>query len=588
MRCFGTTSVPDPCSESMAVTMYRNRLKLGRFLPFGLLAFTLGWPKALANVDQGRPCATDIGRFCNEVRAGEGRLLECLNEHQSELSQGCRKALTALSATPVPVCKKNSESSLGTIHQAMGHFVFQSGVRDVEGNLLGGTEVRDLVAFQGKLYAGLGQWMDQPANGDPHLPAEIIVLERPNGRWRLEASFPEKVRAGVNRGLYRYQAVAGLYRLHLSPQVEALGAVFWVTAGSATVVLRSPETGQWVDTGFGDHFTRFLQKHGVARPYLGETRVLRTYTDSATGQTYLFVTTVSPGGMHGPAGTVSHVVRSVTVGSTIWKGRYDPRSPRLIRWDDQPEANFNGVDLPLASRVVLLYDDAGVLYCGVHVQYLGSLENVQSAFLARRVDGFHPTWKVEVFPDRDHHLTAIRGMIRLRGVAGQGIQYVLSGEANGRIYRYETEKRQVMLEWDARKWFWENTCYGSPRSRILWYRSSEYENAEVRHGEQLLVTGGYFDHYWDVPDSEAPNGVLKEAYYGYRTADGTWHLGQLIDASRHPMPRLNGTHNFEISPFPEDKGGYLYVGFFGGDPKVHSHNTARIMRVSAHELFPEN
>jgi hypothetical protein len=112
------------------------------------------------------------------------------------------------------------------VHQAKGKLVFEAGGKDPNGNFLGATEVRDLVAYQGKLYAGLGQWMDTPSlsadpkNPDPPMPAQIIVLDRPDGQWRREVWFPEKITTAKDAGKYRFFAIAGLYKLQVTPTTE--------------------------------------------------------------------------------------------------------------------------------------------------------------------------------------------------------------------------------------------------------------------------------------------------------------------------------------------------------------------------------
>jgi len=39
------------------------------------------------------PCAEEIAKHCKEVKPGGGRILGCLDEHQKELSDSCRKKL---------------------------------------------------------------------------------------------------------------------------------------------------------------------------------------------------------------------------------------------------------------------------------------------------------------------------------------------------------------------------------------------------------------------------------------------------------------------------------------------------------------
>lgn len=37
-----------------------------------------------------RPCRDDVKKFCPDVKAGDGRVGQCLKEHKDELSQTCR------------------------------------------------------------------------------------------------------------------------------------------------------------------------------------------------------------------------------------------------------------------------------------------------------------------------------------------------------------------------------------------------------------------------------------------------------------------------------------------------------------------
>lgn len=52
--------------------------------------------KSEGKKDQARDaCAEDLSKFCKDVTPGEGRLLKCLKERDSELSPQCREALQA-------------------------------------------------------------------------------------------------------------------------------------------------------------------------------------------------------------------------------------------------------------------------------------------------------------------------------------------------------------------------------------------------------------------------------------------------------------------------------------------------------------
>lgn len=38
-------------------------------------------------------CADDIAKFCKNVKAGEGRIADCLKEHENELSAACKNKM---------------------------------------------------------------------------------------------------------------------------------------------------------------------------------------------------------------------------------------------------------------------------------------------------------------------------------------------------------------------------------------------------------------------------------------------------------------------------------------------------------------
>ena len=40
-----------------------------------------------------KACAGDVKKFCSDVKAGEGRILQCLKQHGQDISQGCSDIL---------------------------------------------------------------------------------------------------------------------------------------------------------------------------------------------------------------------------------------------------------------------------------------------------------------------------------------------------------------------------------------------------------------------------------------------------------------------------------------------------------------
>ena len=90
---------------------------------------------------------------------------------------------------------------------------FAAGSRDGAGLFAGGTEIRVLTPHGGRLYAGNGYWEDRPGPEGPQ-GAEILVLEVPQARWRVDHAFDERAPHGRPRDL----AVSALARVSHGPR----------------------------------------------------------------------------------------------------------------------------------------------------------------------------------------------------------------------------------------------------------------------------------------------------------------------------------------------------------------------------------
>src|SRR3569832_1674503 len=78
-------------------------------------------------------------------------------------NQGSVVSVADTDGDPVELALQRSQAQADStapatspMHQAQGKLDFEAGGKDPNGNFLGASEVRDLVAYQGKLYAGLG------------------------------------------------------------------------------------------------------------------------------------------------------------------------------------------------------------------------------------------------------------------------------------------------------------------------------------------------------------------------------------------------------------------------------------------------
>ena len=59
-----------------------------------------------------KPCAGDVARLCKGVQPGQGRLAQCLKEHSNELSPACRENIKIMKEKVqdfVQACKADEE-----------------------------------------------------------------------------------------------------------------------------------------------------------------------------------------------------------------------------------------------------------------------------------------------------------------------------------------------------------------------------------------------------------------------------------------------------------------------------------------------
>ena len=119
---------------------------------------------------------------------------------------------------------------------------FLAGGRDENGVLMGGVEVDTLAAFDGKIFAGTSYRKNtQFETTDPDPPgAQVLVLDRPNGRWRADFTVPAAEAGASPRMVYlttvRFETDAAGRRL--APPIERLAAV----SGNGEIYLRVPDS----------------------------------------------------------------------------------------------------------------------------------------------------------------------------------------------------------------------------------------------------------------------------------------------------------------------------------------------------------
>jgi hypothetical protein len=415
---------------------------------------------------------------------------------------------------------------------------FAAGGYDTQGNFLGGTETMNLVAFKGKLYAGIGYWMDQPRffpkHPDPRSGAQILVLDFSRARWRQETIFNQKDDSGALK-FHRLSTMQVIQFHRFDAEGHVIGPLAEMllagldSPGGAVYTQKSP--GTWEDTRL---------------PTASPIRSLAVHYDFSDKTEKLY------------AGTGGGQDRAIDRG--IYIGIYEPAAPGGIRWHPTPE-RF-GVD----SRVMSMVDCGGTLYAAAKPSILRHNDQAKSwaaIYSYPMTNAF----------DQSKYASGFRGLTCI--VVPDGKKNILSGfeGMSGDILRIDPQTGAGVVELNARKLLSEQ--WGSPpakRDIIVGYNDLPAVNdgpGEIRLFGLLALS----------PNAREEN----SAWLLSRTSGNPPHY------ELHEVKPLNWPNNrsdaslwsvrtIAVSPFPEDQGQVLYMGGYDGHFQP-DHNTAWLYRA---------
>jgi hypothetical protein len=363
---------------------------------------------------------------------------------------------------------------------------------------VGGTEVRSLVAHGGKLYAGNGYWEDQ---SEASQGAEILVLDRPGGRWRVDHAFNER----MPNGRARHLAIDASGK-PLAEPVSILLASTWDLSGEVQVYARDDATGEWM----GETLARDQRIPGVRD--LAQVRSFGSHRDSVTGIDYAFAG-------HDPHG--------------IFSGVYDPKVPGRIRWSQTPELDLSSLTPAAAGvrevRVASFAECNGRLYATVGQQ------------IYERTDGATPQWRL-IYANRNpgRSETGLRGLTAVPSPTGQGQALIAAVEGSAaRIVRIDPRDGSEATELDLRDYL--SKAWGMDVGYII----AAYNNmAKVRdsQGEDVLLIGleAFIPPTSQVAQghrvADAGKGRLEgDAWYLIRHSNGSYDLRRVPPRPGQPM-----------------------------------------------------
>jgi hypothetical protein len=401
---------------------------------------------------------------------------------------------------------------------------WQAGTYDVNGELMGGTEIMALVAHGGKIYAGNSFWMESDSTS--RQGCQILVLDSPTGQWRLDHQFP---RNNLRNGGLKSVTFTTDGKGRPIPPEPILLASPEDTTGALTVYRRDDATDTWMPMPL-------VRGWGHAN-----VRTLGFHRDTLTGVDRVFAGT--------PEGTFS--------------GVYDADADGGIAWDGRPELSWFSDE-----RVMGMTDCNGAFYCAT------------TRHIYVRTDGPAPSWReIYSFPETTIG-SGIRGLSAVPHPAGTGeaLWFSVKGKQR-RLDPFGNYRETVELD---EVWFLSRAW-----NIAVVYVLSAYNDIPPytlpQTGERVWLIGLLaLSGATARRASPTPNfkDLVTGAYYFTRHAKGsdiTHEVTEIVDPAVQPKPVLVATRTILVSPFPEDQGRVLYFGGFDCY-YTYAHNTAWIYR----------
>lgn len=433
---------------------------------------------------------------------------------------------------------------------------FDAPATDVNGARLTGTEIVEIKAFDGRLFAGNSYWNEttEPRRG------QVFRLDEPTGRWALDLQMPA-----------RYSRVSALDTALIERDRDgrAIAPRSLLLAGATYDYGNLPgPVGVFVREGPG-RWTRTDLGHTANGIGYSEIRSIGAYRDSLTGADLVFL-----GASPAPHG--------------IYAGGIDPTTG-LLRFDTRPELEAIGADRFLSFAAC----DGGL--------YAGAKRRIY-----RRNDGAAPARRWELVLDlTDPAASApLRGILEdsywtpaddIRGMVCQtdratGARYLMFGALN-QIVRADIRGDTLVprRELDIEEFLEDQLGYD-----VRYVQTAEHQliaavgnsgisfiGFEVQYEEDFLRQQPATPHF---PTS----GFSTDGYYLERRDDNGVVSYALRSIDRAPNEALARVRSFEPTPFATDTPGALYVG--GYAPWfTPSTNTAWIRRgvpIDYSALFP--
>lgn len=384
-------------------------------------------------------------------------------------------------------------------------------MRDDSHRLLGGTEVLHLVPHRGQLFSSLSYKLNEYLPGDPQTGAQIIVLNQPDGSWRLVRDYE---RAHWRVTLESVTFTEDSRGRKLQVPVSLLIAGPSDSRGMVYIDTFDDDTGSWIRTHLGTGSS------------VASIRSFFIYRDKATGLERVFAGT-SPLG--------------------IFSGTYDPEVPGKIRWENKAEiAGY-------MKRPMGFTECNSRLYVSIKPD------------IYRRIDGETPQWEKIYTTPIPLIVTGsgLRGLTTVPRPSGKGqvLLAALEGDHCQMVRIDPDDDFQETVELEVLDFLAEH--WGQrPTYAVVAY--DDFTPVADPDADQTLLFTGLGATYSIQLDTHPADAWVRDAWYLIRYPDGQrYELRCIQSPDLQPMPELVAARSIAVSPFEP---GMLYIG--GYDPNA--------------------
>ena len=426
--------------------------------------------------------------------------------------------------------------SFGLVNAQTWNKSFSAGGYDSNNNLLGGSEVLQLVNHKAKLFASVGYWEDGNNiwYGGSNINigwGQINRLDNPSANWQedlfLGASF---VRPEMLKQIIFTKDQFG--NLLSSPDTVLICAGYSPNYITSQVVVKSfvrnDLNGNWGES--------VIVQGGFPAGENYSIRDIEMYVDQQTGLEYVFATVGTQG---------------------IFKGKYNPSIPGKINWVSTAEFG------PLSIRPLGIEVANGALYFS------------SGSKLYRRIDGVSPSYVVDHdFSDLGATINSavggIRGLTTIDNPSGVDDAFLImwcpNGQSQGTIYRLEPDgmggfnriyetKLSVMIE---------SFLSGSTSNYVLGAYNEFYKYVDPVSNATFHMVG--FEANISGGGHPLWNGYYKGALFAKRDSIGQYSIEEINGTIGSNDTALVANRCYVTSPFQGESA--IYFGGF--DPNSNT------------------